>query len=254
MAKVLVVDDEPAIVTFVRAILEGSGHEVCTATDGQEALQVVEADQPDAVILDVMMPKLDGWGVLQALKAHADEGIRTIPVVMLTALDTGEDRARAGIEGAVRYLTKPIAPEDLLAALDDVLGGPPEPEQRKAAQQRGLAQLARIERDAAGGEAPSGPRMHLSRLEHPRGAPAAQRARPDGGPLSIRGDLTTKQRELLEALIAAPSVSAAATALGTSRSNVYASLRRVGRKLGVTDVSELLRLLRNGDLAAALER
>jgi DNA-binding NarL/FixJ family response regulator len=70
----------------------------------------------------------------------------------------------------------------------------------------------------------------------------------------MEGELTDKQRELLEALVSAPSVSAAAAELGMSRSNVYASLRRVGRKLGVSDVSELLRLLRDGSLTDALER
>ena len=63
---------------------------------------------------------------------------------MLTALDTDQDQARGGIEGAVRYLTKPLAPDELVRALEDVLAGPPEPEQRKAAQQKGLASIARI--------------------------------------------------------------------------------------------------------------
>jgi DNA-binding NarL/FixJ family response regulator len=68
----------------------------------------------------------------------------------------------------------------------------------------------------------------------------------------VSAELTSKQRELLQALVDAPSVSAAATALGVSRSNVYASLRRVGRKVGVGDVSELLRTLRGGGLASLL--
>ncbi len=252
MAKVLVVDDEPDIVLFAQVNLELNGHEVRTAANGRAALESVHEERPDALILDVMMPELDGWGVLEGLKGDEDEAIRTIPIVMLTALDTDHDRARGGIEGAVRYLTKPISPDDLLAALEDVLSGPPEPEQRKAAQQHGLANLARIERNAAGGEAPSSVRPRLSRLEHaPSSAPAAPAP---ATPAAIEGDLTAKQRELLEALLAAPSVSAAADALGMSRSNVYASLRRVGRKLGVNDVSELLRLLRSGHLDTALGR
>ena len=87
--------------------------------------------------------------MLTRLKAHRDPEIRTIPVVMLTALGTDHDQARGGIEGAVRYLTKPIAPGDLVNALNEVLAGPPEPEQRKSAQQKGLTSLARIERNAA---------------------------------------------------------------------------------------------------------
>ena len=161
---------------------------------------------------------------------------------MLTALGTDHDQARGGIEGAVRYLTKPIAPGDLVNALNEVLAGPPEPEQRKSAQQKGLTSLARIERNAAGGDAPSGPQPRLSRLEHARTPAPVADVVPAAEAAALVGELTPKQRELLEALIAAPSVSAAATELGMSRSNVYASLRRVGRKVGVSDVSELLRL------------
>lgn len=257
MAKVLVVDDEPDIVLFVRVSLELSGHEVCTAADGVAALVAVERERPEAIVLDVVMPELDGWGVLERLKSASDETIRTIPVLMLTALDAAGDHARGGIEGAIRYLTKPLDPDDLLASLADVLGGPPEPEQRKAAQWQGLASLARIERDAAGGAAPIGTQPRLSRLEHP---PPARPGTPVPEPIAatvpgvgVRRELTPKQGELLEALLANPTVSAAALGLGVSRSNVYASLRRIGRKLGITDVSELLRLLRSGSLAPVLE-
>jgi DNA-binding response OmpR family regulator/DNA-binding CsgD family transcriptional regulator len=252
MARVLVVDDEPDIVLFVQVNLELHGHEVRTAADGEQALAAVEEERPDALVLDVMMPNLDGWTVLERLKAHQDESLRTIPVVMLTALDTDHDQARGGIEGAVRYLTKPLGPDELVTAVEEVLSGPPEPEQRKAAQQKGLASLARIERNDAGGDAPSGPRTRLSRLEHTRTAVPAPAAPAPVVP-DVDGELTDKQRELLRALRDAESVSAAADALGMSRSNVYASLRRIGRKLGISDVSELLRLLRDGALTRALE-
>lgn len=253
MATVLVVDDEPDIVLFAQVNLELHGHVVRTAGDGQEALAAVDEERPDAIVLDVMMPQLDGWSVLERLKSHDDADVRTIPVVMLTALDTDHDQARGGIEGAVRYLTKPLSPDDLVHALEEVLAGPPEPEQRKAAQQKGLTSLARIERNAAGGDAPSGPQLRLSRLEHVRTSSPPTEIVPITDTGALEGDLTPKQRELLIALLAAPSVSAAATELGMSRSNVYASLRRVGRKLGISDVSELLRLLRDGSLQRALE-
>ena len=246
------VDDEPDILLFVQVNLELHGHEVRTASDGEQALAAIDEERPEALVLDVMMPHLDGWAVLEQLKAHEDEAVRTIPVVMLTALDTDHDQARGGIEGAVRYLTKPLAPDDLIVAVEEVLRGPPEPEQRKAAQQKGLASLARIERNAAGGDAPSGPRTRLSRLEHARSAIPAQEPAPAAA-AEVDGELTDKQRELLRALLDASSVSAAADELGMSRSNVYASLRRIGRKLGVADVTELLRLLREGSLARAIE-
>ncbi len=256
MAKVLVVDDEPDIVLFLQVNLELSGHEVTTAADGVAALEQVRHDRPDVVILDVMMPRLDGWGVLDRLKSDADESVRTVPVVMLTALDTDQDQARGGIEGAIRYLTKPLTPDDLMAAVDDVLGGPPEPGRRKAAQQAGLATLARIERGAAGGAAPEGPRTRLTRLEHAPGArtPTPTAPKAVAAPPRIVADLTDKQRELLEALRESATVSAAATELGMSRSNVYASLRRIGRKLDVADVSDLLERLRDGRLVPAPER
>lgn len=255
MASVLVVDDEPDIVLFLQVNLEQQGHSVRSAADGVAALAAIEVERPDAVILDVRMPELDGWSVLTHLKCHADEAIRTVPVLMLTALGTDQDRARGGIEGAVRYLTKPIAPDDLIAALDDVLSGPPEPEQRKAAQQRGLVGLARLERTAAGGEEPGTVGPRLSRLERApdgrsRSAGSAFLAPSDD--VTSRADLTAKQIELLQALVGAPSVSSAASSLGMSRSNVYASLRRVGRKIGITDVSDLLRALRRGDLSTLL--
>ena len=99
MARLLVVDDEPDIVLFAQVNLELSGYEVRTAADGEQAMAAVEAERPDAIILDVMMPNLDGWGVLARLKAHSDPEIRTIPVVMLTALDTDHDQARGGDRG-----------------------------------------------------------------------------------------------------------------------------------------------------------
>jgi DNA-binding CsgD family transcriptional regulator len=121
------------------------------------------------------------------------------------------------------------------------------------AQKRELVALARLERQTAGQEPPPDPLVHLSRLEHPR-PPLARAAVVTADPASsLDVDLTPKQRELLGALLVAPSASAAAATLGMSRSNVYAGLRRIARSAGITDVSDLLRLLRAGRLASALE-
>jgi CheY-like chemotaxis protein/DNA-binding CsgD family transcriptional regulator len=253
MATVLIVDDEPDIVLLVRINMEMDGHEVLAAADGEEALAVVAQRRPDAIVLDVMMPKLDGWAVLERLKRDEDEAVRTIPVVMLTALGSGQDQVRGGIEGAVRYLPKPVAPEELIAAVRSATEGEPEPVQRKAAQQRALERLARIERGADGPSASAGtPRPRLGRLEHPRSTtplPTTPSAGP-GGPIDV---LTDKQRALLRTLKATASVTDAADELGMSRSNIYASLRRVGRKLDLTDVGELLRRLRDGRLDPVIE-
>jgi DNA-binding NarL/FixJ family response regulator len=129
----------------------------------------------------------------------------------------------------------------------------PDREPGMRAQKRELVRLARVEREEAGYAAPPNPYVRLSQLEHPR-ANTRRATVVAVDPLVVLDvELTAKQRALIEALVKAPSVSAAATELGMSRSNVYASLRRVGRKVGVTDVSELLRLLRAGLLNAPLE-
>jgi DNA-binding NarL/FixJ family response regulator len=209
----------------------------------------VREQRPDAIVLDVMMPKLDGWSVIERLKHDSDERVRTIPVVMLTALTSDQDEVRGGIEGAIRYLAKPVTAEALVAAVEDVLAGAPEPERRKAVQQQSLQRLARMESGETAHHADE-PRARLSRMERPRPP------RGPSVPAVAQGQaaaLTDKQRALLQALQAAPSVTDAAAMLGMSRSNIYASLRRVVRKLEYDDVSELLRRLRAGDLASALD-
>lgn len=245
MATILIVDDEPDIVLFAQVNLELNGYEVLTAGNGEDALDIVRERQPDAVLLDVMMPRLDGWGVLERLKADPDPLIRTIPVVMLTALASDQDQVRGGIEGAVIYLAKPVTPDAMLDALRQAIEGDPEPVQRKAAQQRALERLARMERGASG-PASSGPRPRLGRLERPRGPGAGSGA--SSRPASEEITLTVTQQTLLRQLRNTKSVSAAASELEMSRSNVYASLRRIGRKVGEPDVTLLLRRLRAGEL------
>lgn len=251
MATVLIVDDEPDIVLFAQVNLELSGYDVSTAGDGEAALAAVHREVPDAVVLDVMMPKLDGWAVLERLKADPDVAIRTIPVVMLTALGSDQDQVRGGIEGAIRYLPKPVTPDALVAAVEDAISGEPEPVQRKAVQQQSLERLARMESGHTSAAATAAPRPRLGRLEHVRPQSAAPES--PTGATGVDVVLTDKQRELLRSILASPSVSEAATQMGMSRSNIYASLRRVGRKLDIADVSELLRRLRAGELADAIE-
>lgn len=248
MAVVLIVDDEPEAVLFVRSNLETAGHAVRAAGDGTQALAAVRSDPPDVLVLDPDVP-VGGWQLLQRLKSDPDEAIRTVPVVVLSALDGEEDQARAGIEGAVTYLVKPVDAEELVRGVQDVLSGGPEPAQRKAAQIRALQRLARMERTAAPVDGPDAPG---------RRPPAGSRTTDADGPVAPAPAVpevlvTGKQRELLRVLEAAGSVSATAEALGVSRANVYARLHRVGRKLDVDDVSDLLRLLRAGELSALLD-
>lgn len=245
MALVLVVDDEPDIRQLVQLNLELDGHEVRLAEDGAQALRSVAECRPDLLLLDVMMPSIDGWGVLEAVKAHDDPMVRSIPVLMLTATTTADARARGGIEGAIRYLSKPFAATELRAEVLAALDGEPELDKRRRVQRATLEGLAREQR--GGDQAPdAAARPHITRFER-RTAPAAVDPRIDVARSRVP-QLTENQRNLLAAIVAAPSVTEAAAGLAVSRSNVYASLRRVSRRLGTGSVPELLALLRSGAL------
>lgn len=245
MAIVLAVDDEPDILEIVKVNLELDGHEVVLARSGAEALELVRRQPPDVVLLDIMMPGIDGWDVLARLKRDPDLKASIVPVIMLTARTADEDRVRGGIEGAICYLTKPFLPNELCDEVDRALHGDPEPVRRKQVQQQSLAELARMEKGASASR-DDDVHPHLTRFERvpePRAEPPHMRA--------VRehiGTLSPKQRELLEVLHSAASVSQAASDLKVSRSNVYASLRRISRKLGTRSVRELLALVREGDL------
>ena len=111
--KILAVDDERAIVRLVQVNLERHGYEVVTAFDGKEALEKVASELPDLIVLDVMMPYMDGFEVLQNLKK--DPQTRDIPVIMLTAKAQDADVFRGWQSGVECYLTKPFNPMELIA-------------------------------------------------------------------------------------------------------------------------------------------
>jgi CheY-like chemotaxis protein len=113
--RVLVVDDEPQVVWVIQFSLEAEGYETFTASNGVEAMEQVAAHSPDLVVLDVMMPRMDGWSVLRELAAlPKNERPR---VVMVTALASAGDRQRATDLGADAYVTKPFSVEELLHVL-----------------------------------------------------------------------------------------------------------------------------------------
>jgi CheY-like chemotaxis protein len=117
--SILLADDEGSIRTICRVNLETDGISVVEAADGREALERVRRQQPDLVLLDVMMPDVDGWQV--AADLAADPATREIPVVFLSARATREDMARAQELGAVGYIVKPFDPIGLGAAVRDTL-------------------------------------------------------------------------------------------------------------------------------------
>jgi two-component system response regulator MprA len=115
--RVLVVDDDPAVRESLRRSLAFNGYQVKLAADGEQALRAVADSRPDAVVLDVMMPKLDGLATCRALRAAGDD----VPVLMLTARDEVADRVAGLDAGADDYLPKPFALEELLARLRALL-------------------------------------------------------------------------------------------------------------------------------------
>ena len=113
MTCILVVDDESDIRGLVAELLQRAGHEVIEASDGNEGLKRFYADQPDLVILDVQMPGLDGWGVLERIRELSD-----VPVLMLTARAEELDKVRGLRAGADDYVTKPFGRQELLARVE----------------------------------------------------------------------------------------------------------------------------------------
>ena len=120
MARILVVDDEPDIVRVVVKIMEARGHTVTTAKDGAEAIERVKADPPDVVILDLNLPKIDGYEVCKRIKT--DPATQHVPVVMMTAAYVSVDDARTGSQaGADEYVVKPFLREVLVHNVERLL-------------------------------------------------------------------------------------------------------------------------------------
>lgn len=117
MSRVLIVDDEPDLLLMLRVSLEAVGFETGLAADGDVALQRMRAERFDLVLLDVMMPVLDGWSVLEALK----DDPTAPPVLVVSAKTAQQDRERALSLGATAYITKPFDIDSLVAKLHEVL-------------------------------------------------------------------------------------------------------------------------------------
>ena len=119
MTRVLVIDDEAPIRLLCRVNLEAEGMEVLEAADGPSGLAKARAERPDLVLLDVMMPGLDGWGVAEQLLD--DDETASIPIIFLTARAEFRDRARGLDIGGVDYITKPFNPVELAPLVRNLL-------------------------------------------------------------------------------------------------------------------------------------
>ena len=119
MGRVLVVDDEPDVLLLCRLNLQRQGHEVLEASDGASALQLARQERLDVIVLDLMLPGMTGYEVLEALREH--QATSQIPVLVLTAKSLKADRERSHRLGAAGFLTKPFLPSelcDLVRSLD----------------------------------------------------------------------------------------------------------------------------------------
>jgi two-component system alkaline phosphatase synthesis response regulator PhoP len=117
---IMVVDDNPDIITIVKTILEGKGYSVLSASSGQELLNVLKSQQPDLIILDIMMPEMDGLEVLGRLKGVTETA--SIPVILLTAKVQYEDVLGGYKLGADYYITKPFTSTQLVNGINLLLG------------------------------------------------------------------------------------------------------------------------------------
>ena len=141
MSRVLVVDDEAPIRLLCRVNLEAEGMEVLEAADGPSGLEAARTQRPDVILLDVMMPGLDGWRVAEELLDDAETS--SIPIVFLTARAELRDRARGLDLGGLDYVTKPFNPLELAPLIRDVIarveGG-----EREELRRAKLAELRRL--------------------------------------------------------------------------------------------------------------
>lgn len=126
--KILLIEDEPEFRQAIRMRLEANGYEMIEAADGVAGLEAARNQSPDLIILDVMMPKLDGFTVARLLKSDAVN--KRIPLVMLTVMSQAKDLKRGEAAGADAYLTKPFQPQELLDIISCFLSPQPAASQR----------------------------------------------------------------------------------------------------------------------------
>ncbi|MFI5363675.1 MAG: response regulator transcription factor [Elusimicrobiota bacterium] len=119
--KILVADDEPSIQEILSIQLARMGYEVVLAGDGLEAVAAYEAEKPDLVLLDVMMPRLNGLDACQRIRAFEKKSGRRVPVLFLTARDTTHDKTSAALSGGDEFVSKPVSLQELRERVEAAL-------------------------------------------------------------------------------------------------------------------------------------
>src|ERR671919_1292503 len=139
MARILIAEDNAEIRTLVSGILVEEGHKVGVANNGQQALDMVLADGPDVLVLDIMMPQMDGYGVLKEIKSAGTR--EKMKILVLTAKTSETDWVRGYKLGADAYLTKPFDTDELVNGIEDLLGMTKEQLRVRREQELDKAQL-----------------------------------------------------------------------------------------------------------------
>jgi len=119
MKKILIADDRSEVVELVKVTLEGEGYQTIDASDGREALEKIKREKPDLILLDIIMPRMDGFEVLSKVKK--DPKTKDIPIIMLTAKGQKSDQEKGKELGATGYIIKPFSPSALLKRIEEIL-------------------------------------------------------------------------------------------------------------------------------------
>ena len=139
MARILITDDSSDIRQLLSALMVEEGHKVLVANDGRKALEVIDTELPDLMILDIMMPNLDGYGVLREMNER--QVTDRVKVLILTAKTAEADWVRGYKLGADQYLTKPFGSDELIASVNDLLASSKDSLRQKTEEELDRAQL-----------------------------------------------------------------------------------------------------------------
>jgi len=121
MPRILIVDDEPNIVLALELLMKREGYEILTVDDGQKVFEVVREFNPDLILLDIMMPKMDGYEVCQRIRA--DASLKDISIIMLTAKGREVEKEKGLALGADYYITKPFSTREVIMKVKEILAG-----------------------------------------------------------------------------------------------------------------------------------